>query len=208
MSSISYAIVVWNEHKELDRLLTQLKQFIRSEDEIVIQADSKVTQEVIKVIYKHGLPLNIYGLNNDFATFKNHLKSLCTKEYIFQIDADELLSVDFLRDVHILISDETIDAFVIPRINILVDKSELEEYINECKWTTNRESWLAYPDGQTRLIKNKSGVYWEKPIHEYLIGLKTIVNLSNEYNIIHIKSTQRQDIQNNFYKNTFSAHLL
>lgn len=207
MPSISYAIVVWNEHKELDRLLTQLKNFVKEQDEIVIQADSKVTQEVIDVIYKHGLDLHIYSLNNDFATFKNHLKSLCTKEYIFQIDADELLSIDLLKDIHTLVTDENVDAFIISRINVLVDQSELEEYIHESKWINNSDSWLAYPDGQTRLIKN-SDIYWEKPVHEYLVGLKTVISLPNEYNIIHVKSYQRQEAQNQFYKSTFSADLL
>jgi mannosyltransferase OCH1-like enzyme len=206
--TISYAIVVWNEHKELDRLLTQLKQFMTPEDEIVVQADSKVTPEVIDVINKHGLPLNIYSLNNDFAKFKNHLKSLCTKEYIFQIDADELLSVDFLKDVNIWITNKNVDAFVIPRINVLVDESGLEEYISERKWINDTDKWLSYPDRQTRLLKNSSDIYWERPVHEHVVGLKTFINLPDKYNIIHIKSHQRQEAQNNFYKSTFSADLL
>ena len=31
-----------------------------------------------------------FPLNKDFASFKNNLKSHCTKDYIFQIDADEI----------------------------------------------------------------------------------------------------------------------
>jgi hypothetical protein len=178
------------------------------EDEIVVQADSKVTPEVIDVINKHGLPLNIYSLNNDFATFKNHLKSLCTKEYIFQIDADELLSIDLLKDVNIWITNKNIDAFVIPRINVLVDESELEEYISERKWINDTDKWLSYPDRQTRLLKNTSDIYWEKPVHEHVVGLKTLINLPDKYNIIHIKSYQRQETQTDFYKSTFSADLL
>ena len=36
-----------------------------------------------------------FDLNGDFASFKNNGKSYCTKEWIFQIDADETLSETF-----------------------------------------------------------------------------------------------------------------
>ena len=39
MPSISYAITACNEHVELDRLLKQLTEHIRSEDEIVVTDD-------------------------------------------------------------------------------------------------------------------------------------------------------------------------
>ena len=207
--SISYAITAWNEDKELDRLLHKLKSVMKYNDEIVIQMDTKATNEVKEVIKNHGLTAHIFPLNNNFATFKNHLKSLCTKEYIFQIDGDEFLSDELLRDINILIRiHNSIDCLIIPRINIIIDESELEEYINECKWINNRESWLAYPDRQSRLIKNKSDIYWERPVHEHLVGLKTFIHLPDKYNIIHVKSHERQVAQNDFYKSTFSADLL
>jgi hypothetical protein len=53
--SISYAITVWNEDKELDRLLHKLKSVMKYNDEIVIQMDTKATNEVKEVIMNHGL---------------------------------------------------------------------------------------------------------------------------------------------------------
>ena len=38
--SISYAITACNEHVELDRLLSQLTEHIRPEDEIIVQMDT------------------------------------------------------------------------------------------------------------------------------------------------------------------------
>jgi mannosyltransferase OCH1-like enzyme len=207
--SISYAITVYDEHKQLDRLLNQLKSILKKNDEIIVQMDDKATDEVKEVIKNHGLPLNTYSLNNNFAAFKNNLKSLCTKDYIFQIDADEFLSDNLLKEINILIRIHNgADAIAIPRINTLVDESIIEDYKNNLAWKGDKSSWLNYPDVQTRLFKNKSEIYWENAVHEYLIGLKTIVNLSNEYNIIHVKSHQKQEAQNNFYKSTFSDDLL
>jgi len=88
MPSISYAITAHNEHVELDRLLNQLTEHIRPEDEIVVQMDITATEEVKAVVNKYKLMSYFHPLNNDFATFKNNLKGLCTKDYIFQIDAD------------------------------------------------------------------------------------------------------------------------
>ena len=46
---ISFAITAHNEHEELQRLLEQLIQVVKSNDEIVIQLDTTATDEVIQV---------------------------------------------------------------------------------------------------------------------------------------------------------------
>ena len=92
MSSISYAITACNEHVELERLLEMLENNIRPEDEVIIQIDSTATSEV-KALCIDYIRNNWYAiefpLDKDFASFKNNLSKYCTKDYIFQIDADE-----------------------------------------------------------------------------------------------------------------------
>jgi hypothetical protein len=191
--SISYAITVWNEDKELDRLLHQLKSVMKYNDEIVIQMDTKATNEVKEVIKNHGLTAHIFPLNASFVTFKNNLNNLCTKDYIFQIDGDEFLSDELLRDINILIRiNNSVDVLIIPRINTLVDESILENYINNSDWKHDESSWINYPDAQSRLFKNKSNIVWGGDrIHTHLIGFNTTKQLDKGYNIIHIKSHQR-----------------
>ena len=99
---ISYAITVCNELKEIKRLIGYLVEGKRREDEIVILFDSKngtkEVEEALDVLntidwYKlHKSPFN-----NHFADWKNLLTSLCTGDYIYQIDADELINEDLLR---------------------------------------------------------------------------------------------------------------
>jgi hypothetical protein len=55
MPSISYAITACNEHVELERLLSQLTEHIRPEDEIVVQMDITATDEVKDVVNKYKL---------------------------------------------------------------------------------------------------------------------------------------------------------
>ena len=49
MPSISYAITACNEHVELERLLDLLNEYIRPEDEIILQLDTTATNEVKKI---------------------------------------------------------------------------------------------------------------------------------------------------------------
>ena len=44
MTTISYAITAWNEAVELDRLLSQLSEHVRPEDEIVVLLDFTATR--------------------------------------------------------------------------------------------------------------------------------------------------------------------
>ena len=77
--SISYAITACNEHIELKRLLDQLLSYIEDNDEIVVQLDTTATDEVISTVkeYFDRVTFTQYSLNNDFASFKNNLKSNC-----------------------------------------------------------------------------------------------------------------------------------
>ena len=54
---ISYAITAWNEHEELDQLLSLLIWKKRPEDEIIVQTDNgKTTSAVYDVLEKYRLP--------------------------------------------------------------------------------------------------------------------------------------------------------
>ena len=79
--TISYAITVCNEIKELTKLLNFLQLKIRKEDEIVIQYDeASVTNEVKEYVtlmdnMHENHKVIGFPLNKDFASFKNNLKS-------------------------------------------------------------------------------------------------------------------------------------
>ena len=81
----------------IQQLFTQiLSKSITDEDEVVVQLDSdRVTDDVRKVcsLYQEKIPFMKvveFPLNNDFASFKNNLINHCSKEWVFNIDADEI----------------------------------------------------------------------------------------------------------------------
>ena len=206
MPTISYAITAWNEHKELEILLDILANNIRPEDEIVLQLDNTATSEVRKVAEKLnvGTPFEYhriyFDLNKDFASFKNNLSRHCTRDYIFQIDADEYPHPDFLESLpDILDYNSTIDVFLVPRINTV--EGLTEQHIQQWGWHVNDNGWVNFPDYQWRIWKNNKKINWINKVHERLDGFKEYSALpqSEEYCLIHPKDIKRQEKQNQFY---------
>ena len=92
---ISYAITVCNEFVEIQKLVLFLLKHKRDKDEIVILYDYKNGDKGIEEFLRsHSINSEIIwhkgDFNHHFADWKNHLTNLCTGDYIFQIDADEI----------------------------------------------------------------------------------------------------------------------
>jgi hypothetical protein len=198
MPSISYAITACNEHIELDRLLNQLSSSIRDEDEIVVQMDITATDEVKAVVIKYKLMSYFHPLNKDFATFKNNLKGLCTKDYIFQIDADEFLSEELMESMPgILEANPDVEMFSVPRVNTV--EGLTEAHIKQWGWYVNQDGWVNYPDYQNRILKNKPEIYWVNKVHEKIIGAMITTEIPPGLDLIHPKTIEKQEKQNNYY---------
>jgi len=203
---ISYTITVCNEDKELDNLLNFLEDRITEYDEIVVQMDSlSVTNEVIEVVNSYNarsknLTAIEFPLNNDFSSFKNNLKKHCTKEWIFNIDADETPTTSLLLSIHdILKENKEVDMFLVPRWNTV--QGITEEHIQRWNWNYDKEGRVNWPDLQTRIYKNKESIVWKNKVHERLSGFTTYAVLPEEvdYCLLHPKTIERQEKQNEFY---------
>lgn len=199
--TISYAILTHNEGEYIETLLSFLTTHKRTEDEIVIVddfSDDELTKSVLAK-YKDQITLQYRVFDGD-ATQKNYLNSLCTKDYILQLDADELVSLEFLNILpDLLDANNTVDLFNMPRINTV--EGLTQEYINKWGWRVNEKGWVNFPDWQMRLYRNCDWVKWEGLLHSKIVGYKTFVNLpENElFCILHPKQLDRQVAQNNLY---------
>ena len=200
---ISYAIPVCNEHEELIRLLSILVTNKRDEDEIVVQCDQgNTTPEVYKVLDQFYGRINVieFPLKGNFSAFKNNLKKHCTGEWIFQIDADEYVTIEFLQNLHVILQDNpTIDVFLLPRINTV--EGLTQEHINKWRWNVNEKGWVNFPDLQPRILQNSPKINWDNKVHEVLMGHNTwaTLPLEDDYCLYHPKHIERQERQNNLY---------
>jgi glycosyltransferase involved in cell wall biosynthesis len=204
--NISYAITVCNELTEITKLLNFLQNVIRPDDEIVIQYDeSSVTdgvKEYVTLLDKMHENHKVVGfsLNKDFATFKNNLKSYCTKDYIFQIDADEIPHEDLIQHLPQLLENNPVDVIFVPRINTV--EGLTQEHINKWKWNVNDKGWVNFPDYQLRIYKRTDSVRWMNPVHETITGYDTFSNFpaDEQWCLYHPKEIDRQEKQNEFYE--------
>ena len=201
---ISFAITVCNELEEIKRLVPFLLEHKGIQDEIVILFDDKNgNKEVLDFLLPFNIKPNVQvwrGLdwNNNFADWKNKLNEYCTGDYIFQLDADEMLTEFLIKNVSEIIKENTeIDLFYLARINT-VDGITME-HINKWRWNLDKEGRINFPDYQGRVYK--SNLRWEGKVHEKISGAKyyAVLPLEEEYCLIHHKTINKQENQNNFY---------
>ena len=204
--TISYAIPVCNEWKEIKYLMDYLFKHKREQDEIVVQCDKGNTTPEVYGVLKHYSEFNMpyklieFPLNGDFASFKNNLKDNCSGDYIFQIDADEYPD-DYLMDMieSVITMNDKVDVFWVPRINKV--NGLTQEHVTRWGWNVDEDGRVNFPDYQCRIFKNVKRIKWKNRVHEILVGHKTESQLpaNDEFCLIHIKDIKRQEEQNKFY---------
>jgi hypothetical protein len=200
---ISYAITVCNELDEIKRLVPFLLQYKHPEDEICVLLDKpKASQELIDQLYKYSsanwINLKESTFQGHFADWKNELTRICSGDYIFQIDADELPNELLIENLHSIL-ENNVDVILTPRVNIV--EGITPQHLHHWGWKQNEKGWVQWPDNQWRIYKNTSDIKWENKLHEVLNGYKTYANLPEmeEYALYHYKTIERQEKQNNYY---------
>ena len=202
---ISYAVTVCNEFVEIQKLIPLLLKLKRSQDEIVILYDSKNGDKgVDEFLRAKSINSEIIWhsdeFNKHFADWKNKLSGFCTGDYIFQIDADELVSESLINNLpDIFKSNPESDVFLVPRINTV--EGLTDSHIAQWNWQVNEKGWVNFPDYQYRIWKNNKGIFWVNKVHEKLNGYDsfTVMPANENYCIIHPKSIDKQEKQNSFY---------
>lgn len=201
---ISYAITVNDEKRDLEFLVKELNELgVRQRgDEIIVQFDTKSTIfDSMGTIFESSVDrMYRFPLNNDFATFKNELKSYCAGDYIFQIDADETPNKYLVHALPAILEMNQVDLYIVPRANFVTGITQ--EHIQKWGWKIDEQNRINWPDFQTRIYINKPELKWENKIHERIIGYKTMSQFpidTKDYALYHIKSITKQEQQNNFY---------
>jgi hypothetical protein len=204
---ISYAITVCNEFVEIQRLITFLLKNKRSQDEIVVLVDMTKNEPTSELLgYLHRLSSSNYILlseqkfNGHFADWKNYLTSLCSGNYIFQIDADEIPHENLINSLPELLEENSIiDMLRVPRVNTV--EGLTEEHIKKWGWNVNEKGWVNWADWQMRIYKNTPEIKWINKVHEVLDGFKThgMLPVDEEWALYHPKTIEKQEKQNNYY---------
>ena len=202
---ISYAITVCNEYNEIQKLISTLMLNIREEDEVVVLFDEKngtanVWGYLRELEEQEYIKLESKPFSNHFADWKNYLNSLCTGDFIFQIDADEIPNkflIDNLPEV--LESNPEVDMLRVPRVNTV--EGLTQEHINKWGWNVNEKGWVNWADWQMRIYRRHPDIKWANRVHEVIEGYRVygMLPAEEEFALYHPKEIKRQVKQNKYY---------
>ena len=202
---ISYAITVCNELGEITNLLNLLLKRRRKTDEIVVLFDKKggtpeVWSRLQELSDEKNCTIHSATFKNHFADWKNKLTKLCTGDFIFQIDADEIPNESLINNLpNIIESNPDNEVYLVPRVNTV--EGLTDEHISKWGWNVNDKMWVNWPDYQWRIWKNKPEIKWKNKVHETLEGFKTYSTLpaDEQLALYHPKDIVRQEKQNLYY---------
>lgn len=218
---ISYLVTCSNETDTLERLLNRIHHYLGN-DELVIVWDTKVKNPkgrgyVSMIIQRenengHNNRIKVveHELNKDYSAHKNYGLSLCTGDFVFQLDGDELPTEILLENVHSIIEmNPTTDLFWIPRINDF--RGVTPEHARQWGWKltesqTYKRPIVNWPDSQGRLFKRIPKIRWVGKLHERIEGNETYAFLpfDEELAIYHDKTIEKQVETNLRYNKEFT----
>jgi len=211
---ISYAITVCNELEEIKRLLPFLIENKREEDEIVVFFDSVNGSEDVEKYLRSIEPgltyspienykFRWYGYDfyGNFSEMKNELTEFCQGDYVFNIDADEMITEIFINTIPTIIENNPeVEFYWVPRENYVIGLTP--KHVQEWGWRVDVQNRVNYPDYQGRIYKNDPDrIKWKNKVHEVLTGYKHYASLPEvpALSINHTKTIEKQEKQNNYY---------
>ncbi|QIG59982.1 hypothetical protein [Dishui Lake phycodnavirus 4] len=201
--TLTYAVEVCNEDRELYSLLSFLVKTKSSDDDINVLVDSgKETREVSNVLeqFKDTIKVCRRHFDGDFAAHRNYHIEQCKGDYLFMIDADEIPQETLIKNIKDALMKTNADLIYVPRMNI--SPGYTAEWLARCNFKVNDAGFINWPDFQGRIFKNTESIRWTKNLHEKIDGAQRIISLEQNptVGIWHIKTVERQDKQDAFYR--------
>lgn len=133
---ISFVILCHNEGDYLKKVIPNIELYLRDDDEIIIVDDMSNENETIDYLSTTKHKVVRHALNGNFSEHRNYAHQFCKNPYVFMIDCDELLAEVLGNNIHdILLSNSSVELFLIPRTNIV--NGITQEFVNKFGWRLN-----------------------------------------------------------------------
>jgi hypothetical protein len=202
---ISYAVTVCNELVEIQRLLPFLLKHKSPNDEVIVLFDSKNGSSSVEQYLRASSVADSkfrwysYEFKGDFSDMKNHLTHLCSGDYIFQVDADEMPNENLMRYLGPILLNNPVDVIRVPRVNTVSGLTP--EHVQKWGWVVDGKGRVNWPDLQWRIYRKSPDIKWKNKVHEILDGYNThsVLPLEEEFALQHHKDIKRQEKQNKLY---------
>ena len=191
MVEITLAILTLNEEAYIDQCLKYHKSFFGK----IIILDGNSTDKTTEITKRYSAKVYFEsdeGTFDSFATRRNFLADHCKTEWIFQIDTDELVDYNFLKNIEKYVepkselrNEETV-AFSLPRINL--DNGHPIDYHvrlykkDMCEWQGKVHEILVLKE-----VK--------KPVDQIKINDREICQILDGHYIIHLHRPEEERIR-------------
>lgn len=162
MKGLSVAIATYNEEKKIERTLKSVAGWA---DEIVV-VDGYSTDKTIEIVKKYTQA--IYYKENELMFHKNKNLAIekCTGDWIFFLDADEVVTHNLKNEIEEVVKSESYSGYCMPRAN----------------WFLGRflKKGGQYPDRRIRLFKKGKGRWPCVSVHEQIEVEGEVGHLKND----------------------------
>lgn len=158
---LSVTIITLNEEENIARCIDSVKGVA---DDIVI-VDSGSTDKTVEIGEKMGARV-FFNKFEDYAFQKNFAASKARNDWVFSLDADEIVEPQLAEEIKKAIKSNEYSAYSIPRKNIIFGK-----FIKFTRWQPelDRHVWLF----------RKSKGEWTGKVHEEFVARGKVGRLKN-----------------------------
>lgn len=187
-TSLSVTIITLNEEENIKRCLASVKQMANE----IIVVDSGSTDNTVEIVKECGAKIFVRDFDN-YADQKNFAISKATRNWIFSLDADEVVTPELAKEILKAIKDSRYDGYLISRRNIILGAE-----IKHSRWSPDKHVWLwkrkkgkwkgkvheeVLVDGGVGELKNAKIHYQHKTVAEFIDMLNKYTELEAEEKI-------------------------
>ncbi len=152
-ASLSVVLATFNEERNLSRCLESVKDLA---DEIVI-VDGTSTDKTVEIARKYGAKIKVTDNPPNFHINKQKAIDMAAKDWILQMDADEVVSPELALEIKKILStkDNEFNGYWIPRKNYFLGRFLMKGG--------------QYPDYTVRLYQKGKGKLPQRDVHEQAV---------------------------------------
>jgi len=162
-STLSLCMIVKNEEKHLAACLRSVRDIV---DEMIV-VDTGSTDRTMEIARVFGAKVFEVPWTGDFSAARNASLAQATGDWIFVLDADEVLSPRDFKELRTLIETPSSS----PAAYLITTRNYVEKF-GIIGWTANDgqypeemgAGWI--PSAKVRLFKRRSNIRFSNPVHE------------------------------------------
>ena len=143
---VSVYMITLNEQDNIGAALDRMVEF----DEVII-VDSGSSDATLAIADQYPNVKSSFNEWPGFSAQKAHALSLCSNEWVLNVDADEILTDDYIEEVRRVVAEDRVDG--------------LESTRTHYRWGSRPKNF-SKPDRLIRLFRKSKGHYEDRRVHE------------------------------------------